>query len=182
MPQFFTIACPPSPVLCWCLHPLLAHLHLCYVVVYCVFFLFFSIGTKISLVCFVFVTYGLSCHYAMYTFCWKLTTLLGLFGTPQLFNAWGIVPPSLGPWCDTLQQSAQLWNSQSPDLGLPDHLKFFQGHFVFKKILEGRGVWQHNRSWIVYISLHNFSKIKQICTLFCSYTLFIFYSWMFNIG
>ena len=41
--------------------PLLAHHHLCYVDVYCVFF----IGTKISLVCFVFVTYSLSCYYAM---------------------------------------------------------------------------------------------------------------------
>ena len=32
------IACPLSSVLCWCLRPLLAHLHLCYVDVYCVFF------------------------------------------------------------------------------------------------------------------------------------------------
>jgi len=33
--------CLPSSVLCWCLHPLLAYLHLCYIDVHCVFFIFY---------------------------------------------------------------------------------------------------------------------------------------------
>jgi len=41
------IACPPSSVLCRCLHPLLAHLHLRYVVVYCFFVLFFVLHTNV---------------------------------------------------------------------------------------------------------------------------------------
>ena len=45
------IACPPSSVLCWCLLRL-----------------FFLSVLKFSLVCFVLVTYGISCYYAMYTF------------------------------------------------------------------------------------------------------------------
>ena len=38
------IACPPSSVLCWCRHPFLAYLHLCYVDGCCVFFLFFFLS------------------------------------------------------------------------------------------------------------------------------------------
>jgi len=50
------IACPPSSVLCWCLLRL-----------------FFLSVLKFSLVCFVLVTYGISCYYAMYTFYLRAT-------------------------------------------------------------------------------------------------------------
>jgi len=33
----------------------------------------------------------------------------------RLFGARGIGPPSLGPWCDTSQQSPELWNPQNPE-------------------------------------------------------------------
>ena len=42
-------------------------------------------------------------------------------------------------------------------------------------------LWRHNRSWIVYFFFHNCLKMDQICTLFCSFTLFILDSWMFNV-
>jgi len=45
----------------------------------------------------------------------KLATLLRLFGAPQWFGTRGNMPPFLRPWCDTSRQSAQLWNSQSPE-------------------------------------------------------------------
>jgi len=45
----------------------------------------------------------------------KLAILLGLFGAPQWFGARRLWPPSFRPWCDTSRQSAQLWNSQSPE-------------------------------------------------------------------
>ena len=45
----------------------------------------------------------------------KLGTLLRLYRAPQWFAALGIVSPSLRTWCDTSRQSAQLWNSKSPE-------------------------------------------------------------------
>jgi len=48
-----------------------------------------------------------------------LATLLGVFGATQWFGSRDTVPPSLRPWCDTSQQSAQLWNSQSPECRTP---------------------------------------------------------------
>jgi len=41
--------------------------------------------------------------------CWDFTA------PPQWFAALGIVSPSLRTWCDTSRQSAQLWNSKSPE-------------------------------------------------------------------
>ena len=51
-----SIACPSLSVLCWCLFNC---------VVFLFVFVFFLSVLKFSLVCFVFVTYGISCYYAI---------------------------------------------------------------------------------------------------------------------
>jgi len=45
----------------------------------------------------------------------KPARLLGLFGSPSDSAPGELCPSSLRPWCDTLRQSAQMWNSQSPE-------------------------------------------------------------------
>jgi len=45
----------------------------------------------------------------------KTCDIVGTFRCPQWFSDRNIMPPSLRPWFDTSQQSAQLRNSQSPE-------------------------------------------------------------------
>jgi len=69
-------------------------------------------------------------------------------------------------------------------LGLPDHFIFFQGHFVFQRDTVGyfHGRSQEGQNFHPFNNLFTTElKMKQIYTLFCSFTLFILDSSMFNV-
>jgi len=64
--EFFTHCLPIIIcVLCWCLHPLLATF-ICVILCWRLLFFFYLIYTKISLVCFVFVTYFQSSRFCFW--------------------------------------------------------------------------------------------------------------------